>query len=156
MSCIGGILKIARKNKMKNQITKLSKNYEDWINRKWRPLMGYTYMATCITDFIIFPVLWSVLQALQDGQVNSQWDPITLKGAGLFHLAMGAILGVAAWSRGKEKIAGVNGVPYDEPMYQSRPNYYESAPFVQPRQSRDVFISSTGKAGPLQPDYPEL
>lgn len=78
---------------------------ESWMNRKWRPAMGWTYMVICILDFAIFPIGWSVLQAYADGTVTSQWDPLTLKGAGLFHMAMGAILGIAAWSRGQEKIA---------------------------------------------------
>jgi len=78
----------------------------DWINRRWRPVMGWMYMAVCITDFIIFPVLWSILQAAHSGQVTSQWQPLTLMGAGLFHLAMGAVLGIAAYGRSKEKIAG--------------------------------------------------
>jgi hypothetical protein len=81
---------------------------EDWMNSKWRPMMGWSYMVTCIADFIIFPILWSVLQAVQHGNVSSQWNPITLQGAGLYHLAMGAVLGVAAWSRGQEKIAGAS------------------------------------------------
>ena len=79
---------------------------DDWMKEKWRPAMGWTYRVTCIVDFVVFPVLWSILQAVQGGQVNSQWSPITLQGAGLFHLAMGAVLGVAAWSRGQEKMAG--------------------------------------------------
>lgn len=80
---------------------------EDWMNRKWRPAMGWTYMAICILDFAIFPIGWSVLQAIADGAVTSQWDPLTLKGAGLFHMAMGAILGIAAWTRGQEKVANI-------------------------------------------------
>ena len=80
---------------------------EDWTTRKWRPMMAWMYMCVCILDFTIFPILWSILQAYYDGQVTSQWDPLTLKGAGLFHMAMGAVLGVAAWSRGQEKLAGV-------------------------------------------------
>lgn len=82
---------------------------ESWMNRKWRPAMGWTYMVICILDFAIFPIAWSILQAYAEGQVTSQWDPLTLKGAGLFHMAMGAILGIAAWTRGQEKIAGVAG-----------------------------------------------
>lgn len=84
---------------------------ESWMNRKWRPAMGWTYMAICILDFAIFPIAWSILQAYADGVVTSQWDPLTLKGAGLFHMAMGAVLGIAAWSRGQEKIAGVTSTP---------------------------------------------
>jgi hypothetical protein len=79
---------------------------EDWMNRKWRPAMGWTYMVICITDFIIFPLMWSLLQN-SAGQSITQWKPLTLEGAGLFHMAMGAILGIAAWSRGQEKIANV-------------------------------------------------
>ena len=31
----------------------------DWINKKWRPVMGWIYMLTCTMDFVIFPILWS-------------------------------------------------------------------------------------------------
>jgi hypothetical protein len=80
------------------------KDSNDWINKKWRPAMGWSYMLTCITDFVIFPILWSVLQAVSKGQVTSQWQPLTLQGAGLYHIAMGAVLGIAAYGRTKEKI----------------------------------------------------
>lgn len=82
------------------------KESSDWINKKWRPVMGWMYMMTCTADFVVFPVLWSVLQALSNGQVTSQWQPLTLQGAGLYHLAMGAVLGIAAYGRTKEKVAG--------------------------------------------------
>jgi hypothetical protein len=78
----------------------------DWINKKWRPVMGWMYMMVCVCDFTIFPILWSVLQALSHGSVTSQWQPLTLQGAGLFHVAMGAVLGIAAYGRTKEKIEG--------------------------------------------------
>lgn len=77
---------------------------EDFINRKWRPMMAWVYMAICACDFIIFPVLWSLLQAAQGGMVDDQWAPITLEGGGLIHLAMGAVLGIAAYGRTKEKL----------------------------------------------------
>ena len=70
--------------------------------------MGWVYMVTCTCDFIIFPVGWSILQSVIGANVT-QWNPITLQGAGLYHLAMGAVLGVAAWSRGQEKMAGSSG-----------------------------------------------
>jgi hypothetical protein len=80
---------------------------EDWMNTKWRPAMGWMYMIICTFDFIIFPILWSMLQAVNQGSVTIPWQPITLQGAGLFHMAMGAIVGVTAWSRGQEKLGGV-------------------------------------------------
>lgn len=82
---------------------------EDWLNTKWRPAMGWLYLIVCIFDFVIFPIFWSVIQALGKGQVNIQWQPITLFGAGLFHLSMGAILGIAVYGRTQEKINGVAG-----------------------------------------------
>jgi hypothetical protein len=81
---------------------------EDWMNSKWRPMMGWVYMATCTADFVIFPILWSVLQSISHGQVTSQWQPLTLQGAGLYHIAMGAVLGLAAFGRTQEKLAGAN------------------------------------------------
>lgn len=79
---------------------------EDWMQTQWRPLMAMMYLSVCTFDFIIAPVLWSVLQALDKGNISSQWSPITLQGAGLFHLAMGGILGIAAYGRTQEKING--------------------------------------------------
>lgn len=78
----------------------------DFINKKWRPLMAFVYMFTCLCDFVVFPVLWSLLQALSKGSVTVQWQPLTLQGAGLYHIAMGAVLGVAAYGRTKEKLEG--------------------------------------------------
>ena len=89
---------------------KTEKKEESWINAKWRPVMGWLYMATCAFDFIVAPVAWAILQALHKLPVK-QWEPLTLQGAGLYHLAMGAVLGVAAWSRGQEKMAGANVSP---------------------------------------------
>lgn len=86
------------------------KEKEDWMQQKWRPAMGWMYMVVCMCDFVVFPVLWSVLQALGNhGHVETQWSPITLNGAGLFHMAMGAVLGIAAFGRTQEKMAGAAG-----------------------------------------------
>jgi hypothetical protein len=84
------------------------KKKEDWMNNKWRPMMGWMYMAICLFDFMLAPVLWSLLQGLDNGQINSQWQPLTLQGAGLFHIAMGAVLGIAAYGRTQEKLNGAN------------------------------------------------
>jgi len=87
------------------------KKKEDWMNSKWRPMMGWSYMLTCIADFVIFPVLWSVVQVIGGGEVKTQWQPITLQGAGLYHIAMGAVLGIAAYGRTQEKVAGASTTP---------------------------------------------
>lgn len=98
---------------------------EDWMNSKWRPMMGWMYMLVCVMDMVIFPILWSLLQSLNHGQVSSQWNPLTLQGAGLFHIAMGAVLGLAAWGRTQEKLGGANNGGM-QPMAQSVTTTYGS------------------------------
>lgn len=94
----------------KEQDNKPSKKEEDWMSKKWRPMMAIMYMVVCIFDFIVFPIMFTVVQFWETQAANDafrQWNPLTLLGGGLFHVAMGAVLGVSAWSRGQEKIAGV-------------------------------------------------
>ena len=83
------------------------KKKEDWMNAKWRPMMGWMYMVVCMMDMVVFPILWSLLQTLTHTQIT-QWNPLTLQGAGLFHIAMGAVLGIAAFGRTQEKLNGAN------------------------------------------------
>ena len=82
---------------------------EHWVTSKWRPAMGWMYMVVCIMDMIIFPIVWSIAQVITK-QPITQWDPLTLRGAGLFHMAMGAVLGIAAFGRTQEKVAGASVV----------------------------------------------
>ena len=110
------------------------KKKEDWMNSKWRPMMGWSYMLTCIADFVIFPVLWSVLQSISKGQVNVQWQPITLQGAGLYHIAMGAVLGIAAYGRTQEKLGGANNGGIQLPTNVGT-TYQPPAPVGQPAAS---------------------
>lgn len=76
---------------------------ENWIRTHWRPMMAFVYMAIVIFDFIIGPVFWSIIQ-IYGGSVAVQWSPLTLISGGVFHAAMGAVLGISAFSRGREKI----------------------------------------------------
>jgi len=89
-----------------SEVTSESKK-EDWMNSKWRPMMGWMYMVVCMFDMILFPILWSLLQTFTHTQIT-QWNPLTLQGAGLFHIAMGAVLGIAAFGRTQEKLNGAN------------------------------------------------
>jgi hypothetical protein len=171
-----------------NEYEKMSvseKKKEDWMNSKWRPMMGWMYMLVCTMDFVLFPILWSAIQAVGGGQVHTQWNPITLQGAGLFHIAMGAIIGVTAFGRTQEKLGGANngglgtpsmGVPsmgggfgaassggFDSPMQGGF-----SAPQPMVPRSTTVTTTSTfgaanapvisrnGKLGPAEEPMPEL
>jgi hypothetical protein len=147
---------------------------EDWMNSKWRPMMGWMYMLVCTMDMVVFPILWSLLQTVTHSPIT-QWNPLTLQGAGLFHIAMGAVLGIAAFGRTQEKLGGANNggatVPSNNftapapstsvapaPSWGTTP--VASTPFVPPVPVAVApaapAISSTGKAMPVQPAEPEL
>ena len=140
---------------------KPEKKDEDWMQKKWRPAMGWMYMGICTLDMAVFPVLWSVLQMIQHTTIT-QWQPLTLQGAGLFHVAMGAVLGIAAFGRTQEKLAGaaVNptapGVPL--PVAAPAPTAsFAPAPAASfaPAPAA-VTTGFGGKKAPPEPDYPEL
>ena len=78
------------------------------MTSKWRPMMAMTYMATIIFDFILGPILYNLLQYWNPGQAVGMWVPLTLQGGGMYHIAMGAILGISAYTRGQEKVAQAN------------------------------------------------
>jgi hypothetical protein len=139
---------------------------EDWMNSKWRPMMGWMYMLVCTMDMVIFPVLWSLLQTFTHSPIT-QWNPLTLQGAGLFHIAMGAVLGIAAFGRTQEKLGGANnGGAQPAPSFSAptpTPSFSAPAPtpsFSAPKPTVSPFatpaMSSTGKPMPVQPDQPEL
>ena len=82
----------------------------EWMQKLWRPAMGWMYMIICLLDMAVFPVCWSILQAVMHVPIT-QWNPLTLQGAGLFHIAMGAVLGISAFGRTQEKLAGTAANP---------------------------------------------
>ena len=144
---------------------KPEKKDEDWMQKKWRPAMGWMYMGICTLDMAIFPVLWSVLQMFQNTTIT-QWSPLTLQGAGLFHIAMGAVLGIAAFGRTQEKLAGTaantpaaSGTPLPTPApsmsFGSAPVGTRIEPSFAPAPAA-VTTGFGGKKAPPEPDYPEL
>jgi hypothetical protein len=154
---------------------------EDWMNSKWRPMMGWMYMLVCMFDMILFPILWSLLQTVTHTPIT-QWNPLTLQGAGLFHIAMGAVLGIAAFGRTQEKMAGANNggaqTSTPTPAFSPAPaapittgfgsnSATGTGTFAAPATGfgansfasapkPTTAVSSSGKPMPMQPDQPEL
>jgi len=125
---------------------------EDWMQKKWRPAMGWMYMGVCVFDFVLFPVLWAIIQFWETSSVNDafrQWNPLTLQGAGLFHMAMGAVLGIAAFGRTQEKVAG-SASNVTVPSIPSVPSF--STPTPAPASITMV----NGKPAPPTQDFPPL
>jgi hypothetical protein len=144
-----------------------AKKNEDWMNSKWRPAMGWMYMLVCTMDFVVFPILWSLVQTLGDGKVESQWMPITLQGAGLFHMAMGAILGIAAYGRTQEKLNGANngGIQPATPTPTFGAPAVSTPAFGAPATSVPAFGAPVARPAPApapafgapsQPPHPEI
>ena len=126
--------------------------------------MGWMYMGVCIFDFVLFPMLFTVVQFWEKEAVNDafrQWQPLTLIGGGLFHMAMGVVLGITSWSRGQEKINGASNTSttFQQPVYQ--PTVF-SAPVAFQTQERTfdtvapVTVGYKGKKAPPEPNYPEI
>lgn len=105
-------------------------NLENGFKKYWRPIAAYVYLLICIFDFVGMPIYvemhnnqvntqaFEEIRSLQDKEVKIKalesldlgkqtWTPLTLQGGGLFHLSFGAILGVAAFTRGQEKKAAI-------------------------------------------------
>jgi hypothetical protein len=111
------------------------KKDEDWMTKKWRPMMAMMYMTCCLFDFALFPIMFTIVQFWETQAANDafrQWAPITLQGGGLFHVAMGAVLGVSAYGRTQEKIAGASNVSTAVPATNDVPAITESAPIAAP------------------------
>lgn len=85
----------------------IRKQYENWIDNKWRPAAAWVYLAICLFDFILAPIVFAIIQMVS-GQPIVQWSPITLMGSGLVHMSFGAIIGITAFGRTREKIEEQN------------------------------------------------
>lgn len=109
---------------------------ENWIKDQWRPMMGWTYMAICIFDFIVGPIL-RMWFAAHTQAILIPWESLTASDGGLFHMAMGAILGVTAWTRGQEKV--------------QRIDYYKSYNHQYNRNSYNDYDNQSGGSDPNNP-----
>lgn len=154
---------------------------EDWMTKKWRPMMAMMYMVCCLADFAIFPIMFTIVQFWETQAANDafrQWVPITLQGGGLFHVAMGAVLGVSAFGRTQEKIAGAAGstpaglptqplnptpqpsIPVYTPPIQGgmmpNPGQYNQQPMPAAYSQPQVVAGYGGKKAPMQEPEPLL
>ena len=75
------------------------------------------------------------------------WEPLTLVSGGMFHMSMGAILGVAAWTRGVEKHKWVDNYYDDEDSDPPRSRYERETMSSRP-------INRPGKGGIDNSDEP--
>ena len=99
---------------------------ENILKSYWRPVCAVVYLIICLFDFLVMPIIYAntidhdpIFQQINSMESDKAqvalinkldfskqaWEPITLGGAGTFHLAFGALLTGAAVTRGLEKRA---------------------------------------------------
>lgn len=129
-----------------------------WYQSVWLPFAAATYIVICIFDFIIMPVYVTAHNSrienlvfitldrkdaaefadglIKANQSQRQWNPLTLLGAGMFHLSFGALLTGGAITRGMAKRSEVEGYyrygdrypPEQEEYRTPRNNEYTDTP----------------------------
>ena len=121
---------------MKILAREMNKNILDerWYQRVWLPFAAATYIVICIFDFMVMPVYVTthnsrienaVFARLENkdaaefadslvkaNQAQRQWNPLTLIGGGLFHVAFGALLTGGAVTRGFAKRSEIENYRY--------------------------------------------
>lgn len=102
-----------------------------WYQNTWLPVAAFIYLGICVFDFVLMPVytaahnsrienaVVSVLDSkdvvtftdtiVKANQASRQWNPLTLLGGGMFHLAFGSLLTGGAVTRGFAKKSEVEG-----------------------------------------------
>jgi hypothetical protein len=139
---------------------------EHGFKRFWRPIAAYVYLSICIFDFLGMPLYVSManrqvnfevfeeLRKFEDVTVQTAiinklnvgkdaWVPLTLQGGGLFHMSFMAIVGVAAFTRGREKIAAINSYDVNE----------EPKPKRRARPKRTSVTVTTAAADPCDEEH---
>lgn len=115
-------------------IDSMQSEEESWLSAHWRPMAAMVYLVICMTDFVFMPIYYELsnarlaaaesislatkldsgtaqIEALKVLRQQRRWEPITLSESGLLHISFGAILGVAAWTRGQAQIERQRQMP---------------------------------------------
>ena len=88
------------------RVAKRAKQYksvDDYLKDLWRPLIAWVYAIIVLFDFMIAPIMLGVYCAAFR-QPYIEWHSLTIQGGGMFHIAMGAVIGVSSYSHSQEKI----------------------------------------------------
>lgn len=76
--------------------TIIMKPSRNMLKGNWRPLMAYQYILICLFDFMFGPIATMIYHGVTKTDY-AQWQSLTLQGGGMYHISMGAILGISTW-----------------------------------------------------------
>lgn len=88
---------------------------EGWFRAHWREFMAWSYGIVCLWDFMLAPIFFA-LYAHHTGTTMVPWVPLTTQGGGLYHVAMGAIIGVTSYGKTKESVTNMNVASNFQPL----------------------------------------
>ncbi len=144
---------------------------DKWYQKWWRPCVAFVYLIILLLDFAVMPIIYELdrpdpatavtlalqfenpgaqVQALQTLQAQRNWQPITILGGGLFHVAMGAILAGSAITRGMEKrqriqTFGGMGMMGGGIVMEDRTRTFEAAPIPKRKTEPAVIAPSDAR-----------
>jgi hypothetical protein len=138
------------------------KSVDGYLKELWRPIMAWNYAIIVLFDFMLAPIGLSIYTIVTK-QPYIQWQPLTIQGGGMFHIAMGAIIGVSAWSRGQEKINGTDtgGIPsipngWDPNCVHSGPMMPAYQPPPSSQQNYSTYSTPQNPPASRQPPAPQI
>lgn len=99
---------------------------QNWFHIYWRPAIAWSYLLICLFDFIGGPIMFAIYYEAIDKTIL--WSPLTLRGGGIYHASMLAIIGVTSWGRTQEKI---NSMMNSNPPDEQNTIIYRSGPSIQ-------------------------
>lgn len=150
---------------------------EKWFVKHWRPAAAWIYLGICVFDFVAMPLYHMQsqgslnriveismqlrpedrLSAIVQLSRKTTWEPITLGDGSFFHLSFGAILGVAAWTRGRVQEQMVRNQPRnrrrDDDYSDENSDYRVHVPGKAP-DDLDAVVPRTQAAQQPQPRPP--
>lgn len=80
---------------------------EGWFKAHWREFMAWSYGIICLWDFMIAPIFFAWFSSYTKTTLVA-WVPLTTSGGGLYHVAMGAIIGVSSYGKTQESVTNMN------------------------------------------------
>jgi hypothetical protein len=135
---------------------------ESWIKSHWRPMMAWQYFVICLFDFLIAPVFFAWFSWVTKTNMT-QWTPLTLQGGGLYHLSMGAIIGISSYSKSQERINTTQYTPYQNQMggmnngYTPQNNYQQTTQYTTTQSTQPIITKPRQTTKIVQPNGdPEL
>jgi hypothetical protein len=82
---------------------------QNWFGQ-WHLFAAWLYLIIILFDFLIAPIVNIIILAYFKYAIV-QWNPVTLQGGGIFHVAMLSIIGIATWGRNMQLIEAVRNMP---------------------------------------------